>query len=427
MGVRGVLILFVFLFIFYKAFKSPYFGALAYVFCGFVRPDRLTYEQSQDFHLYMVLGCIVILSFLLRKKLEVYLPYRRTFICVFLIAAFGTLSSFFAQIDPRISFQWSNTLVTICIVTYILRVVIVEKGSINGYILTMLAGGSFIAVWSFEQHFRGNERLEEVAGGAFNESNAIAMLMVQILPLLAYYAYCQTSISRKAKYRICYAGLALITIGVVIFTESRAGLIGCALALFIFACSLNGKYRAYSIIAMFVVVPIIFSMMKTVEGFEDRMQVENMTKQTGGREILWKTAYEAFSDFPLTGVGQQNFKYMARDYAEKLGEENIWFRLGDAHNTFLLYAAEGGVGQVTAYIFAIVFFFCDIFWLFRHTEPDPRQKMFYWTLAASMAGLVVVNIFHSYPAHENIINFLIIPECLRNIYFNERNNAYNTL
>lgn len=424
MSLRGIVVVAIFIVIFVRCFGNPFFALMTYVFCGYVRPERFTYGETLQFRLYMVLGIILLISFLLRKRKDVVLPCKRSYIAVVLIAVFATISSFNAQVDSSLSFQWSNTLVTIAVVSYILRIMLVERGTIEGYLVAILSGSSFIALWSFQQHFLGNVRLEEVAGGNFNDSNSIAMLMVQIIPLLLYLTFNETGLSRQRSLRLCYGAVAAVAVSVIIFSESRAGFLGCGLSIAVLLMGLSFKQRFRAFLALLVMFPIFMMVSSSVENYKERVKIDSMAEETGGREVIWPLALHAFKEHKLTGVGQQNFKYLARGYAESLGLQGIWFRQADAHNTFLLYAAEGGGGQVAAFIALIIFFFLDCRFLIL-SKDAPCEKMLYWALAASMVGLVVTNCFHSYPAHENILFFLVIPECIRNIKHNVRRDAYN--
>ena len=130
-----------------------------------------------------------------------------------------------------------------------------------------------------------------------------------------------------------------------------------------------------------------------------------------------------FKDYPLTGVGQQNFQYLCKDYCDKLGLKiSIKNMVKDAHNTFLLTLCEGGIFAFLFFMLAIFFYFKDTRDLKKIFSKDSNLKKyipFVVALQSGMLGFLTCSMFHSYPINENFYWFLVIPGIIKNIYYKD--------
>ncbi len=73
----------------------------------------------------------------------------------------------------------------------------------------------------------------------------------------------------------------------------------------------------------------------------------------GARLLLWGMAWEAFSDRPLLGWGQENFSYIFAEYYEPdLYDREPWF--DRSHNMALEWLAAGGIIGFIAYLAVFV-------------------------------------------------------------------------
>lgn len=105
------------------------------------------------------------------------------------------------------------------------------------------------------------------------------------------------------------------------------------------------------------------------------------------RLAIWKGAVEIIKDNPWWGVGYGVFPYVIPYYTSGVGER-------DAHNTYLIIAAEMGIPVLVVFLLIIVSLFKNTFWLFKRVE-DKFIKAVALGMLGGIAGMLVANMFGS--------------------------------
>ena len=370
MGLRALFILSISLGAMAYTLKKPYFGVVYFALITYIRPERLSYYQLAKFHIPLCVGICIIIAWLINyKNLSHIKNTSKVILCLWGLVFFEALSTFTAVYSKAISFYYTQVVFKIVLFCYLMTKLIDSKEKLTHFLIANLLGVAFIAIWGFEQHFRGNIRLEDVAGGNYAESNSIAALFAQFLPIFYSLIFIGT---KKIKI---IAGIMTIILGTdIIFTQSRAGALGGIIAMFAFFLKLPLKLKVMLVIAFFVFYPVFKTAILGTKGYQERIEIlikesktylktkeitEEHYRLSADRIPIWKAGIAMFKDHPLTGVGQQNFQYLSRDYCHKLGLKiGSWWR-GDAHNTFLLTLCEGGIFAFLFFILAIFFYFKD--------------------------------------------------------------------
>jgi O-antigen ligase len=124
---------------------------------------------------------------------------------------------------------------------------------------------------------------------------------------------------------------------------------------------------------------------------------------TQARFAMWKVAMRMIRANPLLGVGYGNFQYYADEYGRPPNIHGI-----DAHNTYLLYAAEMGIPTVACFlIILLICWYKGIYvWL--------RAKDGFFKTAAigflgGLTGLMIANCFGSrLNSNEIVFQFWIL-------------------
>jgi len=421
MGLRALFILSISSGAMAYTLKKPYFGLVYFALITYIRPERLSYHQLAKFHIPLCVGICIMIAWLINyKNLSHIKNTSKVILCLWGLVFFEALSTFTAVYSKAISFHYTQVVFKIVLFCYLMTKLIDSKKKLTHFLIANLLGVAFIAIWGFEQHFRGNVRLEDVAGGNYAESNSIAALFVQFLPIFYSLIFIGT---KKIKI---IAGIMTVILGTdIIFTQSRAGALGGIIAMFAFFLKLPLRLKLALVIVFLMLYPIIKKAVLGTEGYIERIETIIEQKQTGDRISIWKAGIAMFKDHPLTGVGQQNFQYISKSYCDKLGLETGSWWLGDAHNTFLLILCEGGIFAFLFFMFAIFFYFKDIRDLKKIFSKDSNLKKyvpFVIALQSGMLGFLICSMFHSYPINENFYWFLVIPGIMKNIYYKHINS-----
>ena len=187
------------------------------------------------------------------------------------------------------------------------------------------------------------ERLHGSISGLMGNPNDLAMNMVTFLPLAVMIA-----IARGRPAARTIAGIiALLMMATIVFTKSRAGLLGLAatLALIVYeGRKVQPRLGAIAIVALLAASPFMPGWFWTrVSSIVNAEEDETGSRQAR-KDLMWE-GWRTFLDYPLTGVGAGQFKnYNPTDRLEPWRE---------THNVLLQIAAELGVFGLIAFLVLI--------------------------------------------------------------------------
>lgn len=426
MGFRALLILIPVGYLVLASIRNPHIGLLGFSIMTFIRPERLSYGQLAPFRLFLVLSLAVLVGYLFNQNNLVKLKnYSNVLPCLIIIAICQLIFTPFAVYSVDISWRYATDFAKLVLFCFLMTRLLTDEKKVRAFLMVTTLGVAFVALWGFQQHFLGNPRLEEVAGGNYNESNAVGVLFAQFAPMALSFVFVVTKKWQKWGLFIFF----LILCGDIIFTQSRAALLGVLVGSSIFFLYVPMRTRIAILFFGLLLSPLVMSAVNSTEGYSERLaQTEAGEDRGADRLVIWQAGIEIFKDHPWTGVGQQNFKYLAKGYVERMGLPHGFHRLADAHNTLLLEAAETGIVGILALLAAIYFYFLDIRKLKKYWKVDTAYSQYFILLIGLQAGMVsflIGAMFHSYPVHEHFYWYLIVPGLLLNIYMHQNRSKEN--
>jgi putative inorganic carbon (hco3(-)) transporter len=187
------------------------------------------------------------------------------------------------------------------------------------------------------------ERLHGSISGLMGNPNDLAMNMVTFLPLAAMIAIARG----KPLPRAIAALIAVLMAATVLFTKSRAGLLGLgtmAVFLILEGRRLRPGLGVAAIVACLAATPFMpnwfWTRLSSITNAEDD---ESGSRQA--RVDLMKEGWQAFVDHPLTGVGAGQFKNYDPD-----DRVQPWH---ETHNVLLQVAAELGLFGLLAFVYLL--------------------------------------------------------------------------
>jgi O-antigen ligase len=199
------------------------------------------------------------------------------------------------------------------------------------------------------------ERLHGSISGLMGNPNDLAMNMVTFLPLGVLIA-----ISRgRPLHRLIAGVIATLMTATIVFTGSRAGLLGLAavvLVVFLEARKVRRRLWLALFVAFLVVAPLQPSWL------QDRIVSitspdRDATGSRQARKDLMSEAWNTFLDHPITGVGAGQFK----NYNPP-GRLEPW---RESHNVLLQVAAELGIFGLLAFLVLIAQAVAALMWTRR--------------------------------------------------------------
>jgi O-antigen ligase len=210
--------------------------------------------------------------------------------------------------------------------------------------LMVLAMG-YVAVRGTFDYVRGvnviDGRLWGPVHGLMGNPNDFAMNMVTFLPFALV-----TAFGREKRFRRLIAAVAAMTmLAVIVFTKSRASMLGVAAMLIVLIIQ-AGRIRSGLMVALvlgsLIVVPAAPpTIWARVASIMDSDEDESGSREA--RMALLREGWQTFLDHPLTGVGVAQFQ----NYNPP-GRQVMWH---ETHNVLLQVLAELGIGGGVCFLF----------------------------------------------------------------------------
>jgi putative inorganic carbon (HCO3(-)) transporter len=291
--------------------------------------------------------------------------------------------------------RWLDPFLLYLIFVNLLR----TKGEIRNVTVVMLITITAVALLGFLEHW---DRLETAVGdkrrlqGLSEHANTSAAFFV-------YYLFVFPALflaGRLNAWRLVVLAVpALLCLRVIMFTGSRGAFLGVAAAalflglvrtrLAMFACLALALFAWANPQHLPSVVAARFGFLYDAGAAEVAEDIaEAFEKSASQRIIIWRGALDMIADNPVLGVGYGAFPYLIGRYTDGAA------RVGDAHNMYLLVAAEAGIPALLLFLLLIGLAFREGWRLYRRGQ-DPVLRGLGLGLAAGIVGLLVTGMFGS--------------------------------
>jgi putative inorganic carbon (HCO3(-)) transporter len=201
---------------------------------------------------------------------------------------------------------------------------------------------------------------------------------------------------------IFLTGLALTMSLTLMFLFSRAAQASYLIIMFLLFARLAWKQRWLIIVGIIGVIAIGWFLASSPE-YQLRVEQFLLTisgETTGGstavesltgRNEIWNRAYYTIRDFPLTGVGMNNFPAVMTKYFPAFAIRNT-SDVTHAHNQLLIIGTDLGVPGIIAYV-ALMLGILLMLWQSWRRAPRLWDKMLVIGFAASLTAFELFGLF----------------------------------
>jgi O-antigen ligase len=220
--------------------------------------------------------------------------------------------------------------------------------TLRGFSWVIVVAMGYVAARGVLDYVRGinlirGERLHGSISGLMGNPNDLAMNLVTFLPLAIAIA-----LGRGRPLPRLFAGfIALLMAATIVFTKSRAGLLGLAAMGLVFvlqARKLRPGLGVATLLLLVAAAPLMPASLWSRVGSIVNAEEDETGSRQARKDLMWE-GWRAFTSHPLTGVGAGQFKnYTPPDRLEPWRE---------THNVLLQIAAELGIGGLLAFLFLI--------------------------------------------------------------------------
>jgi O-antigen ligase len=273
---------------------------------------------------------------------------RRTFAALALLLVWLSLSLLWARSPSRVLedlWHWYALAVLLLVFSTTLKsqraVQLVLAGFVAGALISILYG--FLFSTSLTTPGDAAARLQ----GAGSDPNFLAASLVAAVVLAAGLA---ASSDRPLVRAALFGAIPLLVAGLVA-SQSRGG--GIAAVLTVLVAFVVFKRRRIHVAAFtLLVVGAAIMWFSTTPGAWER--VTTFDAGGSGRSTLWTGGWRMAKDYPLAGVGLNNFRNVAPDYAREPGALEDVHILAEqpryVHNLYLQLLAENGIIGLLLYL-----------------------------------------------------------------------------
>ena len=226
---------------------------------------------------------------------------------------------------------------------------------------------------------------------------AIAAMVMPFALLGAWFA-------TRNLYRIGYALIFLLLVGLIGYAQNRAAGVALAIGFLFILGHLNRKFIAITVagfvfaLAIFILpVNNYFARYSVIWNPEASHPTANLDRSTIKERLeLWESGVEMARDYPVFGIGPGNYANLIPIY--RIGKDNLV-----AHNSLLSLAAETGFFSLAAYLLAFILAFIRT----KKIKINQNQaaSVFVIAVQASLLAQFVAGMFVT--RHDQVLQYIL--------------------
>jgi len=333
----------------------------------------------------------------------------QTLSTVFSIDQFTSIFGYPTRLNGGLISQFAYFVIFVCALINLNKALVVKL--LASSVLTALV----VSLWGIPSHFGYDPNCLVLTGqltsscwqaefqptlrifSTLGQPNWLASYLVLLFPLSLAFLIS----SRNRLNQIIYAACAAAIFLAFIFTNSRSGLAGMALAIIIFVGLLGKKYIGnhlkilLPVGAIVLVLSIVFG--ATLLG---RIKEISSSQTAGGtetshiREIVWLGAWQVFLKNPILGTGPETFAYSYQQLRPTAHNQTTeWnFFYNKAHNEFLNYLANIGIVGTLLYL-SLLYLSLKTIYRISQTIQNDTDKLLARGIFAAVIGYQAVILF----------------------------------
>ncbi|MBQ8587906.1 MAG: O-antigen ligase family protein [Clostridia bacterium] len=329
--------------------------------------------------------CITSVSYILHLLMSSDASYRITPFTI-LIAAFLFLSAFaaFTSITPQSSIPVLMVYAVFTLAFTLMVNTVKSKKQWTGLVSVFAFTAFLVSAYGVYQNFfitktdqtwvdpNMFEDIKTRVYSTLDNPNVLGQFLIMSIPVSIA---CMIS-AKRASVKTLYAIFTATGAACLMFTWSRAAWVGVLMALVILLVKKDKRFIALCIIGI-LLLPVLLP-----ESMLARLTSIGNTEDTSTtyRISVWTASIYMIRDFWLTGIGlgSDAFSLMYQNYA--LGGASFALH---AHNFYLQWMADMGIGGLLLYILIILTFYKTILSI---NKSDRFMKLAGYAVAGSLAG-----------------------------------------
>jgi len=330
---------------------------------------------------------------------------------IIIFVIIGFISTFNSLILKQSLIAMPVVTVVIFLSYYLVFSNITDKKFLKKFVLAMILGGTIIAYFGIYE--RSMEGIKQSYVTLINP-NILAGYLILIIPIVSSLLFYAPKGSKKALLAFSFITMVIC----LILTRSRAGWLALVGAMIFLVIIEKRKRLAIGLTLVLIVVTSILipSVRTRLVTIFDLNSLVNEERIYGA-----KSALQMIKDYPLTGVGVNNFYHVYPQYQLPEAREHLIH----AHNIFLQIGAEMGLFGLAVFLWLLIKVF-KVGWktLKKIKEGDYLRALVIGLLGSLVAFLVNQQFDYIWVKASLFIFFWVLLAILlviRNIALKEKN------
>ncbi len=304
--------------------------------------------------------------------------------------------NYYSSANLRIAFIEYKRWMTPVFLFFLALNTIKERESIRNVVITMgivTAIVGLMAIYDYIELGNASSLEKSRIGGIVDQPNMLAAFFnyYMFLP----FGFFLVNL-KKPKYWLLLIPFLICFRGIMV-TFSRGGYLAFALGLFAIVYFRSKVMFLMLLLAIWIAIlnPILlpagirYRMSQTVEHktyVDTSLTEESLESSSKTRVEIWRAGTKMIMDYPFFGVGYGLFGYMLQRYWDG--------GVRDAHNTYLIIAAEMGIPALIVFLWIVFLVFINTLRLYKTTQ-DPFSKAVALGFLGGLFGLLMSNMFGS--------------------------------
>jgi probable O-glycosylation ligase (exosortase A-associated) len=365
----------------------PFFGLMVYAWLSYMRPQDLAWATSRNTSLAEYVAIATAIGLVLALGRERPLTLKLQTVLLILLVGWISLSVYLALQPELSSVVYGHYWKAILIAVLMTGMVRTRDRTRYLFILVAFSIGLLGAKYGLFGLLRGGTRFDDGPGGMMSDNNSFAVGLNMALPLLVGIV----TVERHKWLRAAALGAALLSILTIFFTFSRGGLLTLIVVGALLVWRSQRRSLALAVVALGVGGFLLVTSDSVKEGYFGRAESITSYEEDGsamGRINAWKTALRVWQDYPLHGVGPENFQVVFERYSP----DSDRFRV--AHNAYLQLLSECGWPALALFLLVLG----STLWRLEGLKRRAREpwvevfaRMLQVSIAAYMTGSMFLN------------------------------------
>ncbi|MBS1809162.1 MAG: putative O-glycosylation ligase, exosortase A system-associated [Acidobacteria bacterium] len=311
------------------AFLSPYVGVLTFISMAITRPHEWAYVQSAQYSL--MVGVATVAGYVVFDMIK-RPPKIGANIFMLLVWLQTLMGTYFGYNVPNAEIKFIE-FTKIIVIGLLISALADSEQKVRWFLIMLVVSVSLVTFKDFVGsiiHF-GNVKLTG-PGGAFEDNNDYALLLVMTTPLAYYLAKGE----KRWYLRWGFYGIGVMTATTILFTYSRGGFLGLCFVALLIALKTKYKVTGLAILALAAALFISFGPDKVKERISTIKDAQEQDSSAQQRLRAWEVSFNIIKDYPWAGIGMKNILLIYGKYGDPTDTRV-------AHNSYLQCAVDAGV------------------------------------------------------------------------------------